>query len=392
MGLIQEMTESVQDYVLDVIYERKQGKLVKSARAFLRVLSVLFTWVVQLRIRLYNIGIFKTKSLGCMIVSIGNITVGGTGKTPAVELFAKALLKEGRKVAVISRGYRSSSRFRMKRFMKKWFLLIPKDKHVKVVSDGKKIYLNSYLAGDEPYMLAKNLPGVVVVADKDRIRAGEYVIQKYGIDTIILDDGYQYLTLNPRYDVVLVDTTNPFGNNFLLPRGILRESVANLNRANLFMLTKAEKGKDYTELKNTVRQNNYNADFVECRHKSVALVNVMDKSVKELSYLKGKKVGVVSAIADPVGFENAVSDLGGHIVFAKRFQDHHRFSTRELRDILKSGSRKNITALITTEKDAVRFPKLTSTRGIQLYYLQVKMEIISGEDDFKKCISSLCFR
>ena len=392
MGLIQEMTESVQDYVLDVIYERKKGKLVSVVRAVLGILSAIFGWIVQLRIRLYNIGILSTKSLGCMIVSIGNITVGGTGKTPAVELFAKALLKEGRKVAIISRGYRSSSRFRMKRFIKKLFMMMPKDKHVKVVSDGKKIYLNSYLAGDEPYMLAKNLPGVVVVVDKDRIRAGEYVIQKYGIDTIILDDGYQYLPLNPRYDVVLVDTTNPFGNTHMLPRGILREPTTNLNRANLFMLTKAKKGKDYSDLKNSIRQNNYSADFVECRHRSVSLVNVMDGSVKELSFLKGKRVGVISAIADPYGFENAVSELGGNIVFTRRFQDHHRFSTKELRDILKDGTRKNITALITTEKDAVRFPKLTSTRGIQVYYLQVEMEIISGEEDFKKCVSSLCFR
>ena len=392
MGVIGEMTESVQDYVLDVIYERKTGKLVSLVRGFLRVLSAIFSWIVQLRIRLYNIGIFSTKSLGCMIVSIGNITVGGTGKTPAVELFAKALLKEGRKVAIISRGYKSSSRFRMKRFIKKIFMLIPKDKHVKVVSDGKKIYLNSYLAGDEPYMLAKNLPGVVVVVDKDRVRAGEYVIQRYGIDTIILDDGYQHLPLNPRYDVVLVDATNPFGNNFMLPRGILREPITNLNRANLIMLTKAQKGKDYSELKNTIRQNNYNADLIECRHTSVSLVDVMDGSVKELFYLKGKKVGVISAIADPYGFENAVSDLGGNIVFTKRFQDHHRFSTKELRDILKDGNRKNITALITTEKDAVRFPKLTSTRGINVFYLQVEMEIVNGEEDFKKCVSSLCFR
>ncbi|MDX9703213.1 MAG: tetraacyldisaccharide 4'-kinase [Candidatus Auribacterota bacterium] len=392
MGILQEFKESIQDYVLGVINNDRQGKGVKFVRILLSVSSVIFGWLVQVRLKLYKSGIFRTKSLGCRIVSIGNITVGGTGKTPAVELFARELQKEGRKVAVISRGYRSSSRFRIKRFVKKLLLLIPKDKQIKVVSDGKKIYLNSYLGGDEPYMLAKNLPGVVVAVDKDRIKAGQYVIEKYGVDTIVLDDGFQYLSLNPRYDVVLIDSTNPFGNGHLLPRGILRESLDNLSRANLFMLTKVQPGQDLSLIKATIRQYNFKADFIECRHRAVSFVSIENGMEKPLSFIKNKRVGVVSAIADPAGFEKRVEELGGQVVGTCRFQDHHRFSVKELREIVEDFSSKDITVLISTEKDAVRFPKLSQNKSIQMYYLRVEMEILSGEEDFKNCISNLSFR
>ncbi len=392
MGVFQEFKESVQDYVLAVINNERQGKAVKLVKILLAILSALFGWIVQLRLNLYRAGIFRTKSLGCRIVSIGNITVGGTGKTPAVELFARALQKEGRKVAVISRGYRSSSRFRIKRFIKKLLLLMPKDKQIKVVSDGKKIFLNSYLGGDEPYMLAKNLPGVVVVVDKDRVKAGQYAIEKYGVDTIVLDDGFQYLSLNPRYDVVLVDTTNPFGNGHMLPRGILRESLENLSRAGLFMLTKAQPGQDLSVLKSKIRQYNFNADFIECQHRAVSFISIENGLEKPLSFIKGKRVGVVSAIADPAGFEKRVEALGGEVVDSCRFQDHHRFSVKELREIEKNFKDKDVSVLITTEKDAVRFPKTSSQKGIEMYYLRVEMQILNGEEDFKNCISNLSFR
>jgi len=392
MGLIQNIGDVVQDYVLGVIRGKNKGKLAPAVRIVLRGLSGIFAIAVQFRLYLYRSQILRTKSLGCMIISIGNITVGGTGKTPAVEIFARALLREGRKVAVISRGYRSSSRFRLKRFIKKLFLFYGKDKQVKVVSDGSKIYLNSSLAGDEPYMLAKNIEGVVVAVDKDRVKAGEYVIQKYGIDTIILDDGFQYLSLNPRFDVLLIDTTNPFGNMNLLPAGILREPIENIRRANLIMLTKSQPGKDLSELKSLIRQYNYNADFIECQHVPIEFVNLIDGSPKELQFIKGKKTAMVSGIADPEGFEKMLQDLGANIVISERFQDHHRFSVREIREILKECTRKNVTALITTQKDAVRFPALSSTRGIPIYYLKVDMNIINGIQDFHNCISQLCFR
>ncbi len=392
MGFFQEFTENVQDYVLGVIKKEKKGRFVPIVRFLLHCFSWFFGLGSQLRLYFYKSGLFKSKSLGCMIVSIGNITVGGTGKTPTVELFAKALQNNGRKVAIISRGYRSSTRFGIKRFIKKLLLLIPKDQQIKVVSDGKKIYLNSSMAGDEPYMLAKKLPGIVVAIDKDRAKAGEYVIEKYGIDTILLDDGYQHLSLNPRFDVVLVDTTNPFGNKKLLPSGILREPIENLNRANLFILTKSSKNKDLSELKASIRQHNYSANFIECRHKAIEFVNLKDNSTATLESFKGNRIGLISAIADPASFEKAIGELGLNIVLTKRFQDHHRFSVKEIRSVLKFGSRKNISAIITTEKDAVRFPELSSTRGIPIYFLKVEMEILNGMQDFQECISKLCFQ
>ncbi|MFW5883155.1 MAG: tetraacyldisaccharide 4'-kinase, partial [Verrucomicrobiota bacterium] len=207
-----------------MIYDRRrEGKAVRVYALFLRSLSYLYEAVVKARTWLYEKRIFHNQPLGCMVVVVGNLTMGGTGKTPVVETFARSLRDQGRKVAILSRGYKSRKEPLFRRL---WRGITHKEPPPpKVVSDGERVLLDSELAGDEPFMLARNLPGVVVLVDKNRVKAGEYAIRRFGCDTLLLDDGYQYLPLKGRLNLVLVDKTNPFGNGAPIPRGILREPI-----------------------------------------------------------------------------------------------------------------------------------------------------------------------
>src|SRR5471032_2805020 len=237
-------------YTVDVVLGRRADAGVAIYGAFLHVLSWLFSGVVQLRLWLYRHRILQDQPLGCLVVVVGNLTVGGTGKTPIVEKLASTLRDRGRKVAILSRGYKSKT---SPLWRKAWYWLSHTDEPPpRVVSDGKNVLLDSEESGDEPYMLACNLPGVVVLVDKNRVKSGAYAIKKFGCDTLVLDDGFQYLALKGRLNLLLVDKTNPFGNGRLLPRGILREPIKHLRRASYIFLTKSNGQRDL-ELEAVIR-------------------------------------------------------------------------------------------------------------------------------------------
>ena len=186
------------------------------------MLSKVFQVAVKLRRFLYNVRIFRDSTLGVQVIAVGNLTVGGTGKTPVVEKIARELQDEGRKVAILSRGYRSKPPPLRQRLLNK--ILLREDRTPpRIVSDGKSLLLDSETAGDEPYMLASNLKDVIVLVDKDRARSGRYAVEKFGCDILLLDDGFQYWKLRGRRrDIVLIDCQQPFGNEFMLPRGTLQ--------------------------------------------------------------------------------------------------------------------------------------------------------------------------
>ncbi len=213
--------DELEQYAIEVILEKRQGFRAGLLRIVLRLLSFLYLAIVQFRLYLYRNRILKDRQLGCPVISIGNLTVGGTGKTPVVEKFAKALQNGGRRVAILSRGYKSVDRRRKITWWEK-LLAQGSENPPRIVSDGKSVLLDSATAGDEPYMLALNLKGVAVVVDKDRVKAGLHAIKNLDVDTLLLDDGLQYLHLKHRIDIVLVDRQAPFGNEHLLPRGTLR--------------------------------------------------------------------------------------------------------------------------------------------------------------------------
>ena len=254
-----------EEFVEGVIYDRDLSVSARLFGLFLIPFSYLFSLVVKFRLFLYaKRWIFKDKPIDCFVLVVGNLTVGGTGKTPVVERFAKELIARGKKVAILSRGYKS----KQDPVDKKWLSFFEKKNFTppKVVSDGTQVLLNSESAGDEPYMLANNLPGVVVLTDKDRVKAGRYAIDKFNANALILDDGFQYLPIKGGMNLLLVDQTNPFGNRNLLPRGILRELVPHLSRASYVFLTKSEV-EPGLELLQTIRKYNKNAEIIRCVHK-----------------------------------------------------------------------------------------------------------------------------
>src|SRR5437867_4709517 len=233
-------TENFETFVLEVILEQRRGKRAAIVRFILALLSKIFAVAVKIRRFLYNVRLLRDSTLGVQVIAIGNLTVGGTGKTPVVEQSARELQNQGRKVAILSRGYRSKPPPLTRRL---WNKLLLRDDTTppRVVSDGKSLLLDSETAGDEPYMLASNLKDVVVLVDKDRVKSGRYAIEKFGCDTLLLDDGFQYWKLaGRRQDIVLVDRQQPFGNERLLPRGTLREPPSHLARASTIFITQSD--------------------------------------------------------------------------------------------------------------------------------------------------------
>lgn len=381
--------EKLEAYFLSVIEGRRTGRGAALVRAWLKWNSYLFASIVQCRLWLYRRGIFRHHTLGCQVLSVGNLTVGGTGKTPVVEVFARSLQQKGRRVAILSRGYKRDKGPLLSRVVNR---LLGRDKKQPplVVSDGKRLLLDASTGGDEPYMLARNLPDVAVLVDANRVKAGQYAIQKLGCDTLVLDDGFQYVSLKHWLDVVLVDRTNPFGNRHLLPRGILREPIRNVRRAGFIFITKSN-GDGAAELKAQLRELNPDAEISECRHCARYLQDVYTGERKNLSMLKDLAVGAVSGIAVPKGFEDELIRLGAKVLYHKRYTDHHRYTQQEILDVLNRSISRGAQALITTEKDAVRFP-LVDRRDLPIYFLRVEIEMLSGTEAFNEWISRICFR
>ena len=379
-------------YTVDVVLGRRADTMAVIFGTFLQALSWLFNLVVQLRLWLYRNRILRDHPLGCLIVVVGNLTVGGTGKTPIVEKFARALRDRGRKVAILSRGYKSKA----PPFWKKaWYgITHTEEPPPRVVSDGTDVLLDSEQAGDEPYMLARNLPGVVVLVDKNRVKAGAYAIKKFACDTLELDDGFQNLALKGRLNLLLIDKTNPFGNGHMLPRGILREPVKHLRRANYIFLTKSNGIRD-PELEATIARHKPDADVIECAHKPQYLQRLDSRGDaaggrEPLSWLKGRRIFAFSGIATPESFEKFLRDLGALLVGRERFLDHYRYTPEDLEDLYDAAERERAECLVTTEKDAVRISDPGGS-PLPVYYLRLEIEIIRGAADFDEAVGRICF-
>ena len=386
---IRAWTESIETFVLEVIFEQRRDRRAAVARAVLLALSVVFRMAVKTRRFLYNVRILRDSTLGVQVIAVGNLTVGGTGKTPVVEKLARELQEQGRTVAILSRGYRSKPLPFRKRLINK--LLLREDiTPPKIVSDGKSLLLDSDAAGDEPYMLASNLKDVVVLVDKDRVKSGRYAIEKFGCDTLLLDDGFQYWKLRGRRrDIVLIDCQQPFGNERLLHRGTLREPPSHLARANTIFITKSDG--NTAALRKRILQYSPNASIIECVHHPLYFEDVFTEERHGLEFLKGKRVASLSGIAQPESFERSLVGLGSELVYSKRFADHHRFSQQEILNTINRGKKRQAEIIVTTQKDAVRFPKL-DRRDLPIYFMRVEIKILTGAKDFHDCVRQICFR
>ncbi|MDR2735807.1 MAG: tetraacyldisaccharide 4'-kinase [Puniceicoccales bacterium] len=382
---IERKTDALAEFLSDVLYGRRTDHKSKLFISVLLPLSYLFTIIVKIRKVMYKNKILTSFSLGCPVIVIGNLTVGGTGKTPVTEMLAKKLLKEGRKVAIISRGYKSKKDPLIKRFFR--WMTHRQPPPPKVVSNGATLLLCSEKAGDEPFMLARNLPGIPVIVDKDRVKAGNYAIKTFGADVLLLDDGFQYFRLSTNMQWLLIDRTNPFGNGKLLPCGILREPISHISRASCVVVTKSDDRAD-VKLEQTIRKHNRNAKIIYCRHTPKHLVSLGDNSIKPLRYLKAKRVAVFSGIAMPDSFENFIKTIGGHVVYKRRFLDHHRFLIGELERMDENASYVSADVIVTTEKDSVRLEK-DFKFSLPAYYLRVEIELLSDEQELEHALAFL---
>ncbi|MFA5257994.1 MAG: tetraacyldisaccharide 4'-kinase [Opitutales bacterium] len=388
-GLLTSLRKAWQRFVTftaDVIYGKAHGRRAQLFGGFLHGASYIFLAIVKMRLWLYRNRILHDEHLGCMVIVVGNLTMGGTGKTPVVERLARALHARGRKVAILSRGYKSKKEPLLH---KAWRALVHNDPAPpKIVSDGTTVLLGSLEAGDEPYMLARNLPGVCVLVDKDRVKAGQYAVRHFGTDTLILDDGFQYFRLKDHMQVLLVDKNNPFGNGCLIPRGILREPVEHLRRASYIFLTKSD-GVPDPALEKRIKDIRPGTELIECTHKPQHLKEVFGDAELPLSFLEGRRVACLSAIAVPESFEKFVSANGATIVCRSRFLDHHRFDQEELGEVFGDAMDVGAEFIVTTEKDAVRIdPKLRAP--LPMYFLRVEIEILSGVADFEEAVTRIC--
>lgn len=331
----------------------------------MKILAYIYFFITSLRNKLYDKGILKIKRLeDVFVICIGNITVGGTGKTPAVQYFAKYLSEHGKKVAVVSRGYRGKRKV-----------------EPLIVSDGKNILVSSRESGDEPYSHALNLK-VPIVVGKDRYKACKLAKETFDVDTIILDDGFQHRKFFRNWDIVLIDATNPFGWRALLPKGTLRESFhPAATRASEFIITKSDlmAENEVEKLKRYLKRK-YKKPVSTAKHGISSLCD-QNGNQKPLFWVKGKRVLLFSGLANPLNFEKTVISLDPSYIERIDFLDHHSFKEKDIDLIKRRAEEMRASYIITTEKDIVKLPKHIYIEN--LYILKIEFEFL--ENNTLKC-------
>ena len=373
-----ERVENFRTYVTDLMRRRHaEGLGLRIVMGLLHSFSLVYRQLVNLKLWGYETGIFKRKRLGCYVISLGNITVGGTGKTPTAQYLAATIRDMGRRVVILNRGYRA-----------KW------RGDVGIVSDGQKLYMDATEAGDEAFMLAKHLPEVPVLIGAERALTGQYAIEHFGAEVAILDDGYQHWQLARDMDILLIDAVNVFGNGYMLPRGTLREPVSHIERAGVCLLTKVDQavGVSREHIKNTIRKYNEKALIVESIHRPRRFVELKDwhRDIAgegvDIKALAGKRVMAVSAIGNPMSFEQTLCDIGARIAESLRFPDHHEYTTKELQDVLDQAVSLGAEAIVFTEKDAVKIPLtiIEAKAPIPMFVICVEVTFQEGAEPRRK--------
>ncbi len=342
----------------------------------LYIFSLIYETLVNIRLWGYQLGISGKDRLNCFVISLGNITVGGTGKTPTAQKLARVIQDMGYRVVILNRGYRAN-----------W------SGEIGVVSDGEKILMTEYEAGDEAYMLAKHLPGVPVLIGTERSVTGQYAIENFGAEVAILDDGYQHWQLERDLDILLIDAVNVFGNGYILPRGTLRESISHISRADVCLITKIDQAEagacEY--IRETVRKYNDKAHIVESIHRPRRFLALGDwfadltQEGVDVAKIAGKKIMAVSAIGNPASFERTLRDLGAVVLESLRYPDHHEYTMNEMQDILQQADALGAESIVMTEKDAVKIPDEVARAdwSIPIYVICVEVQLQAGSEDFQ---------
>ena len=329
-------------------------------------LSALYGAVTRARLTLYRRGTFRTTTLDRPVISVGNITTGGTGKTPLVEWVARTLAAEGKKVCILTRGYGRSH----------------PDRHV-LVSDGQTVFATASEAGDEAYLLAKNLEGVAaVISDANRAAAGKDAIKHLNPDCFVLDDGFQHLRLARNLNIVTIDATNPWGGGNLLPYGRLREPRSSLSRADCLVITRADQAEGIQSLRSELAQLTGGCPQFLSSMRTVRIARLSDSSKSpELP----KRSAAFCAVGNPQSFFTQLRDEGQELSFTKAFPDHYSYTQKDLDRLVNAAKKAGVDALITTAKDAVKLQSLTI--AMPCYILEISIDVENSEE-LRKLIRS----
>ncbi len=344
-----------------LIINPKESPLQKILLAPLSLLAILYGWAVGIRTFFYRKGIFRTRSLPCKVISVGNITLGGTGKTPFVILLAEMIRDKGYRTAVLSRGYKGEY-----------------TGPLGVVSDGEKTLLDSVQAGDEPYLLAQKLKGVPIVVGKKRWVSGQFARERFNSQILILDDGFQHLGLKRDVNVLLLDSQNPPGNGGLFPRGELREPLSQMARADVLVLTKVQEDDIISKLGKRLKNFPKGVPIFRTCYKPREIRVWGEEKAQGASILWGKKVLAFAGLARPSSFQKTLSSLGAEVLKFEVFPDHHPYSPRDLERLFREALGSGAEAVITTEKDMARV-RFTSAPPLPFWTLAVGHEFL-GED------------
>ncbi len=361
----------------------------------LRVLSWVYSGIVKGMAFCYTRGILRKHQVGARVISIGNITLGGVGKTPLVEYVAEVLQQKKIKPAILIRGYMSKpikGMINHARTRGVWGMI----NHAR--TRGVWGMMNHALTGgvcrgmihhahlsDEAKMLEGSLEGVPILVGKDRVSNARAFLKNNRADVFLLDDGFQHWRLSRDMDIVAIDSVNPFGNGALIPRGILREPLSALKRAHVFVLTKTDMECVNVEaLKEKLKSINPHAPVIETIHKPAHFVNIKSNAISELSCVRAKKVCLLSSIGDPKSFRQTVQNLGAAIQKHFVFMDHHVYGAQEAQDMAAYCRKHDLQTIVTTQKDAVKLTEFIKhfTEDTLIAALRIKISITQGKEEF----------
>jgi tetraacyldisaccharide 4'-kinase len=341
------------------------------AARLLGVVARGYRGLLGMRELLYSSGVLRSRALDRPVVSVGNLTVGGTGKTPAVELAVRTLWDLGHRPAVLSRGYGRRSR------------------GVQVVADAASIRLDAEEGGDEPFLLARRLPGVPVVVGANRSEAAALAIARFGVSALVLDDGFQHRTLRKDLEIVMARAASPWGNGRLLPGGPLREPLAALRRADLVVATGVARAGDAQAVAADVARWAPGVPVLAAAHVPTECWESGTMRPVPLGSLRGARALAFAGIGSPRGFRRTLEDLGVRVEAFAGFGDHHWYSREELAALQERAAARGADGLITTEKDWVRLRRLPA-RGRPVWVVGVRLVLVSGEAEWTRAFQRAC--
>ena len=333
-----------------------QGQGSPMMRGLLSAAACAYRGALAAREACYRAGFFSTRRLPVPVISIGNLTLGGSGKTPLAALVATALADLGAGPAVISRGYGRRTR------------------GVRVVADRAGVRLTARDAGDEPRLLAEQLPGMPVVVGENRYEAGRVAVERCGADALVLDDGFQHRSLAKDLEIVAVEGALPWGNGRLFPRGVLREPMSALRRAHVVVVTNSTHQAAIENIARSLRHHGSHAAVLTGSYRAEALRREGDGAPRSPAGLAGRRVVALAGLASPAGFVTTLAGLGATVAELVAFPDHHPYTEADLERVRSSARRAGVSCVVTTEKDWMRLREVPRP-DIELWVLSVRLDM-----------------